>query len=63
MNADDTDIILDEVVRVLKALHQDDRRGPDTLRYNEGWLLGLVLAAAARGIRCLPHPSFHQGDH
>jgi len=54
MNANNTDLILDEVVGFLRSLNQDDRRGPANLLYNEGWLLRLVLAAAGRGIRCLP---------
>jgi hypothetical protein len=53
MNAD-PDLILADVVGFLRSLHRDERRGPATLLYNEGWLLRLVLSAEARGVRCLP---------
>jgi len=48
--------ILGEVTAFLSSLDTADRQGPATLLYNEGWLLRLVLAAEARGIRCLPQP-------
>lgn len=46
--------ILDRIGEFLNQLHTDERCGPPTLLFNEGWMLRLVLDAAARGARCLP---------
>ena len=48
--------VLADISAFIAALHTDSRHGPATLLYNEGWMLRLVLGAAARGIRGLPAP-------
>lgn len=50
------EVILENVAAFFRSLDTADRQGPATLLYNQGWLLRLVLAAEARGVRCLPHP-------
>src|SRR3954468_15830641 len=34
--------------------HTDDAVFPPTALYNEGWMLRILLALEARGVRCLP---------
>jgi hypothetical protein len=48
--------MLPEIREILTSVDSTVPLAPPTLLYNEGWLLRLVLGAAARGIDCLPCP-------
>ncbi len=49
-----TGMVETEILAILRSLGSPEPCAPATLLYNEGWLLRLILAAAKRGIPCLP---------
>ncbi|MFH0849227.1 MAG: hypothetical protein V1857_06975 [archaeon] len=42
------------IIDMLSVADTDTAVFPPTLLYNEGWMLRIVLSAAAKGISCLP---------
>ena len=44
------------ILEMLQAADTNEAVFPPTILYDEGWMLRLILSAAAKGIKCLPCP-------